>query len=53
MALHHVDQTQAMDLLVRISDRTHRDLQDVADTVVHTRTLTQLRPAEHVSQGPV
>ena len=33
MALHHVDQAQAMDLLVRISDRTQRDLQDVADTV--------------------
>ena len=46
MALHHVDQAQAIDLLVRISDRTDRDLQDVADSVVHTRALPQLRPAE-------
>ena len=41
MALHPVDQAQAIDLLVRISDRTHRDLQDIADNVVHTRTLPQ------------
>lgn len=46
MALHHVNQAQAMDLLVRISDRTHRDLQDVADSVVHTCATPQLRTAE-------
>jgi hypothetical protein len=46
MALHHVDRAQAIDLLVRIGDRTDRDLQDVADSVVHTRALPKLRPAE-------
>jgi hypothetical protein len=49
MALHHVDQAQALDLLVRISDRTHRDLQDVADGVVYTRTVPELRLPDHGS----
>jgi hypothetical protein len=53
MALHHVDQVQALDLLVRISDRTSRDLQDVADSVVHTRTLPQDPPPDHSSVDTV
>jgi hypothetical protein len=39
MALHHVDQAQAMALLIRISDRSHIQLQDLADTVVSTKSL--------------
>jgi hypothetical protein len=39
MAMHHVDRAQAMELLVRISDRTNRDLQEIADSVIETRTL--------------
>jgi hypothetical protein len=46
MALHHVDQAETMDLLIRISDRTQRDLQDVADSVVDPRSLPQLRPQQ-------
>jgi hypothetical protein len=42
MALHHVDQAQAMDLLVRISDRTQRDFYDVVEDVVHTHTVPEL-----------
>ena len=44
MALHHVDQTQAMNLLIRISERTDRDLQNAADSVIHTRTVPRIRP---------
>ena len=35
MALHHVEETQAMDLLVRISERNDRDLKDLAADVAH------------------
>ncbi len=43
MALHHVDQAQAMDLLIRISDRSHIDLQELAETVVTTGSLPAVR----------
>jgi hypothetical protein len=42
-----------LDLLVRISDHTHRDLQDVADSVVHTRTVPELRLPDHGSHDTV
>ncbi len=43
MALHHVDHAQAMDLLIRISDRSHIDLQALAETVVTTGSLPAVR----------
>ena len=43
MALHHVGQAQAMDLLIRISDRSHIDLHDLAGTVVSTGSLPAKR----------
>ena len=43
MALHHVDQTQAMNLLIRISDRSHVDLHALADTVVTMGSLPMSR----------
>ncbi len=39
MALHHVDQAQAMGLLIRIGEWSRVDLHDLADTVVTTRCL--------------
>jgi len=39
MALHHLTATQARQLLARASDRTHRSLLDVADSVLHTGAL--------------
>ena len=39
MALHHLSAAQARQLLTRASDRTHRTLVDVADTVLHTGAL--------------
>lgn len=36
MALHHVEEAQAMDLLVRISERNDRDLKDLAADVAHS-----------------
>ena len=39
MALHHLNPTQARQLLARAGDRTHRSLLDVADTVLHTGGL--------------
>ncbi len=43
MALHHVDHVHAMDLLIRISDRSHIDLHDLADAVVSTGSLPAVR----------
>jgi len=43
MALHHLTVAQARQLLDRASDRTHRSLQQVADTVLHTGSLTEPR----------
>jgi len=45
MALHHLTVAQARQLLDRASDRTHRSLQQVADTVLHTGSLTE--PRQH------
>ena len=45
MALHHLIVAQARQLLDRASDRTHRSLQQVADTVLHTGSLTE--PRQH------
>jgi len=39
MALQHLTATQARQLLARASDRTHRSLLDVADSVLHTGAL--------------
>jgi hypothetical protein len=47
MALHHVEEAQAMDLLVRISERTDHDLNEVAADIVNSGTLPELRPSEH------
>ena len=43
MALHHLSVGQARQLLDRASDRTHRSLQQVADTILHTGSLTESR----------
>lgn len=43
MALHHVDQAQAMSLLIRISERSHVNLHDLAATVVSTGSLPSNR----------
>ena len=40
MALHHLSVAQARQLLDRASDRTHRSLQQVADTVLNSGSLT-------------
>jgi hypothetical protein len=42
MALHHVDKSAAMELLVRISGRTGRGLADLAESVVASGTLPPL-----------
>lgn len=39
MALYHLTPAQARQLLGRAGDRTHRTLQEVADTVLHTGAL--------------
>ena len=41
MALHHLSVAQARQLLDRASDHTHRSLQQVADTILHTGSLTE------------
>jgi len=43
MALHHLSVAQARRLLDRASDRTHRSLRQVADTVLRTGALTERR----------
>jgi hypothetical protein len=45
MALHHLTVAQARQLLDRAGDRTHQSLQRVADTVLHTGSLTE--PRQH------
>ncbi len=40
MALHHVDRAQAMNLLIRISERSRVGLLEVADSVASTGSLT-------------
>jgi len=45
MALHHVDQSHAMEVLTRISNRSGRDLHDVADRIGRTGSLP--RQPEH------
>ena len=47
MALHHLNPTQARQLLARAGDRTQRSLLDVADTVLHTCGL----PAHRTNQA--
>jgi hypothetical protein len=42
---------QARQLLDRASDRTHRSLQQVADTVLHTGSLTE--PRQHQQNGTI
>ncbi len=42
MALHHVDRSRAMSLLLRLSDRTYRDVQEIAETVVTTGRIPDL-----------
>jgi len=39
MALHHVDQSHALELLTRISNRSGRDLHDVADRIIRTGSM--------------
>ena len=45
MALHHLTATQARQLLARASDRTHRSLLDVANSVLYTGALPGHRTA--------
>ena len=51
MALHHLSVAQARHLLDRASDRTHRSLQQVADTVLHTGSLTE--PRQYQQNGTI
>lgn len=46
MAMHHLTMAQARQLLDRASDRTHRSLQQVADTVLNSGSLTEPPAAE-------
>ena len=43
MTLHHLTPAQARLLLTRASDRTHRSVRQVADTVLHTGALPDQR----------
>lgn len=45
MAMHHLAAPQAMDLLVRVSDHTHRQLRDVVEDVVHGQALPDINGA--------
>jgi hypothetical protein len=42
MALHHVDRSRAMSLLLRLSDRVYLDVQEIAETVVSTGRVPDL-----------
>ena len=43
VALHHLTTTQARQLLARASDRTHRSLLEVADSILTTGALPENR----------
>lgn len=45
MAMHHVDRSRAMSLLLRLSDRSYRDVQEIAETVASTGRLPELATA--------
>jgi hypothetical protein len=54
MAMHHVDRSRAMGLLLRLSDRAYRDVQEIAETVVTTGRVPDLAddiPAQTPAAG--
>ena len=50
MSLHHLDQTQAIDMLVRLSHRAYRQIRDVAGTIVDTGVVPD--PGPTATAGP-
>ena len=50
MSLHHLDQTQAFDMLVRLSHRAYRQIRDVAGTIVDTGVVPD--PGPTATAGP-
>ncbi len=42
MSMHHVDRSRAMSMLLRLSDRAYRDVQEIAETVVTTGRVPDL-----------